>query len=200
MAVKVQHLKRRLAWSTISNLSYMLMGAALMSPAGMVGSLSHLVMHGVIKITLFYCAGAILVYTGKEYIQDVRGFGKIMPLTGLTFIISGMALVGTPPLAGFVSKYNLLTAAGSAGTMGVVSIIALIISAILTAVYLFTVIGPMYFRPLNADTADLAGSNRDPGWMMKLTLIVLIIFVVALGLWSRPLITFIRDVAAGLTF
>ena len=77
MAVKTQHLKRRLAWSTISNLSYMLMGAALMSPAGMVGSLTHMVMHGVTKITLFYCAGAILVRTGKEYIQDVRGYGKL---------------------------------------------------------------------------------------------------------------------------
>ena len=201
MAVKEQHLKRRLAWSTISNLSYMLMGAALMTADGMVGSLSHMIMHGVIKITLFYCAGAILVRTGKEYIQDVRGYGKLMPLTCAAFLIAGMALVGTPPLAGFVSKYNLLTAAASCGSaMGLVAIIALIISAVLTAIYLFGVISPMYFRPLNANQAHLEGFNRDPGWMMKVPFLMLIAAVIGLGLWSSPLIAFLRSVAAGLTF
>ena len=200
MAVKEQHLKRRLAWSTISNLSYMLMGAALMSPAGMVGSLSHMVIHGVTKITLFYCAGAILVRTGKEYIQDVRGYAKLMPVTCAAFVVAGMSLVGTPPLAGFVSKFNLLTAAGDAGVLGVIAIAALIASAILTAIYLFTVIGPMYFRPLNADMAHLKDFNRDPNWMMIVPFVLLIIMVIALGLWSAPLVTFLKNVATGVTF
>ena len=200
MAVKEQHLKRRLAWSTISNLSYMLMGAALMSPAGMVGSLTHMVMHGVTKITLFYCAGAILVRTGKEYIQDVRGYGKLMPVTCAAFVVAGMSLVGTPPLSGFVSKFNLLTAAGSVGAIGVVAIAALIISAILTAIYLFTVIGPMYFRPLNADMAHLKDFNRDPNWMMLLPFGPLIAAVIGLGLWGGPLVSFLKDVATGVTF
>ncbi len=200
MAVKEQHLKRRLAWSTISNLSYMLMGAALMSPEGMVGSLSHMVMHGVTKITLFYCAGAILVRTGKEYIQDVRGFGKLMPVTCAAFLIAGMSLVGTPPLSGFVSKFNLLTAAANAGGLGVAAIIALIISAVLTAIYLFTVIGPMYFRPLNSDMAHLADFNRDPNWMMLLPFALLIALVIGLGLWGGPLVSFLRDAASGVTF
>ena len=200
MAVKEQHLKRRLAWSTISNLSYMLMGAALMSPAGMVGSLSHMVIHGVTKITLFYCAGAILVRTGKEYIQDVRGYAKLMPVTCAAFVVAGMSLVGTPPLAGFESKFNLLTAAGDAGILGVIAIAALIASAILTAIYLFTVIGPMYFRPLNADRAHLKDFNRDPNWMMIVPFVLLIIMVIALGLWSAPLVTFLKNVATGVTF
>ena len=200
MAVKEQHLKRRLAWSTISNLSYMLMGAALMSPAGMVGSLSHMVMHGVTKITLFYCAGAILVRTGKEYIQDVRGYGKLMPVTCAAFVVAGMSLVGTPPLSGFVSKFNLLSAAGEAGILGMIAIAALIISAILTAIYLFTVIGPMYFRPLNADMAHLKDFNRDPNWMMLLPFGLLIAAVIGLGLWGGPLVSFLKDVATGVTF
>ena len=200
MAVKEQHLKRRLAWSTISNLSYMLMGAALMSPAGMAGSLSHMVMHGVTKITLFYCAGAILVRTGKEYIQDVRGYGKLMPVTCGAFVIAGMSLVGTPPLSGFVSKFNLLSAAGEAGILGMLAIAALIISAILTAIYLFTVIGPMYFRPLNADMSHLKDFNRDPNWMMLVPFALLIAGVIGLGLWGGPLVTFIKDVASGVTF
>ena len=200
MAVKEQHLKRRLAWSTISNLSYMLMGAALMSPAGMVGSMTHMVMHGVTKITLFYCAGAILVRTGKEYIQDVRGYGKLMPVTCAAFVLAGMSLVGTPPLSGFVSKFNLLSAAADAGTLGVIAIAALIISAILTAIYLFTVIGPMYFRPLNADMAHLADFNRDPSWMMLVPFALLMALVVGLGLWGGPLVSFLKDVASGVTF
>ncbi len=201
MAVKEQHLKRRLAWSTISNLSYMLMGAALMSPEGMVGSLSHMVMHGMTKITLFYCAGAILVRTGKEYIQDVRGFGKLMPVTCAAFLIAGMSLVGTPPLSGFVSKFNLLTAAAANGTwLGIVAIAALIVSAILTAIYLFTVIGPMYFRPLNADMAQLKDFNRDPNWMMLVPFALLIAAVIGLGLWGGPLVSFLKNVAAGVTF
>ncbi len=199
MAVREQHFKRRLAWSTISNLSYMLMGAALMTPAGMVGSLSHLVIHGVIKITLFYCAGAILVRTGKEYVQDLRGFGKVMPLTCAAFVVGAVALTGVPPLSGFVSKWNLLTAAADTGLwLGTVAVVALIISAVLTAVYLFTAILPMYGRPLNAESAALEGFNRDPSWQMKLPFIVLMIAIVALGLWSTPLVTFLRNVAAGL--
>lgn len=163
MAVREQHFKRRLAYSTISNLSYMLMGAALMTPDGMTGSLSHLVIHGVIKITLFYCAGAILIKTGKEYVQDLRGYSRIMPATCGIFLLGSIALVGTPPLAGFVSKWNLLTAASATELpMGTVAIVCLIISAILTAIYLFTAALPMYFRPLNADQAQLAGQKLDP--------------------------------------
>lgn len=198
MAVKEQHFKRRLAYSTISNLSYMLMGAALMTPAGMVGSLSHLVIHGLIKITLFYCAGAILVRTGAEYVQDLRGYGKIMPYTCAAFVIGSMALVGTPPLPGFVSKWNLLVAAADTGlVMGNVAVFALIISAILTAIYLFSVAMPMYFRPLNGDQAQLEGKKKDPTWMMLLPFGVLCISMILLGMYSQPLVNFLRQTAAG---
>ncbi len=199
MAVKEQHFKRRLAYSTISNLSYMLMGAALMTPAGMVGSLSHLVIHGLIKITLFYCAGAILVRTGAEYVQDLRGYAKLMPLTCAAFVIGSVALVGIPPLAGFVSKWNLLTAAADTGlAMGHVAVFALIASAILTAVYLFTAAMPMYFRPLNEDQASLTGQRKDPSWMMLLPFGILCLAMILLGMYAQPLVTFLRHTAAGL--
>ena len=200
MAVKEQHFKRRLAYSTISNLSYMLMGAALMTPSGMVGSLSHLVCHGLMKITLFYCAGAILVRTDQEYVQDLRGFGKVMPFTCGVMLISSVAMVGIPPLAGFVSKWNLLTAAADTGlAMGTVSVAALIISAVLTAIYLFTVAMPMYFRPLN-EGVSFSQENRDPSWMMKLPLFILTLLVIGVGLFSQPLITFLRQIASGVIF
>ncbi len=201
MAVREQHFKRRLAYSTISNLSYMLMGAALMTPDGMTGSLSHLVIHGVIKITLFYCAGAILIKTGKEYVQDLRGYSRIMPATCGIFLLGSIALVGTPPLAGFVSKWNLLTAASATELpMGTVAIVCLIISAILTAIYLFTAALPMYFRPLNADQAQLAGQKLDPSWMMLVPMGILCALMIGLGLWSQPLVTFLRNISASVIF
>lgn len=200
MAVKEQHFKRRLAYSTISNLSYMLMGAALMTPSGMVGSLSHLVCHGLMKITLFYCAGAILVRTEQEYVQDLRGFAKVMPFTCGVLVISSVAMVGIPPLAGFVSKWNLLTAAADTGlAMGTVSIITLIISAVLTAIYLFSVAMPMYFRPLN-EGVSFPTENRDPSWMMKLPLFILTLLVIGVGMFSQPLVTFLRQIASGVIF
>lgn len=201
MAVKEQHFKRRLAYSTVSNLSYMLMGAALMTPDGMTGSLSHLVLHGIMKITLFYCAGAVLVRTGREYVQDLRGYGRLMPFTCFAFTVGAVAMVGIPPLCGFVSKWNLLTAAGSAGGwMGVVCIATLIISAVLTAIYLFGPVMSMYFRPLNADVAAQYTTGRDPHWMMKVPFALLLAAMVLLGLFSQPLVTFLRGVACGAVF
>ena len=199
MAVREQHFKRRLAYSTVSNLSYMLMGAALMTPGGMVGSLSHLIFHGLMKIGLFYCAGAVLVQTGKEYVQDLRGMGRVMPFTFTCFTIGSIAMVGIPPLCGFVSKWNLLTAAADTGSWwGIVAIATLIISAILTAVYLFTVVSVAWFRPLDASDAALAGKNTDPGWQMKLPLALLCVMVVLCGVFSTPLVQWLRSVAAGL--
>lgn len=199
MAVKEQHFKRRLAYSTVSNLSYMMMGAALMTPAGMVGSLSHMVLHGIMKITLFYCAGAVLVRTEKEYVQDLRGLGRVMPFTCAVYTIGAVAMVGIPPLCGFVSKWNLLTAAAASGQWKVLAAIAaLIISAILTAIYLFGPAVNMYFRPLNADCGLTDKDRRDPSWLMKLPLLVLVIAMVLFGLCSSPLISFLRQVAEGL--
>jgi len=199
MAVKEQHAKRRLAYSTVSNLSYMLVGAALMTPAGMTGSLSHLIIHGMMKITLFYCAGAILVQTGIEYVQDLRGLGRVMPGTCAVFTLASVAMVGIPPLCGFVSKWNLLTAAAATQHWsGIVVIFTLIISSVLTAIYLLGPAASMYFRPLNASQASLQGQKRDPGWMMMVPFGFLCGMIIALGIWSEPLITFLRAVANGL--
>ena len=193
MAVREHHLKRRLAWSTVSNLSYMLMGACLMTPAGRVGALSHMIFHGMMKITLFYCAGAVLVQTGREYVRDMRGFGRLMPYTFAVFTVAGTSLVGIPPLSGFVSKWNLLTAAAETGrAMGVAAIAALIVSSVLTAVYIYSVVTAAWFRPLEGDARELAGRRLDPRWPMKLTLAVTTLCVIAGGLWGGEIIRGLR--------
>ena len=197
VAVREQHFKRRLVYSTVSNLSYILLGAALMTPAGMVGAMTHMVCHGLMKITLFYCAGAVLVKTGREYVQDLRGYGKKMPFTFAVYTLAAMALVGVPPLAGFLSKWNLLTAAAGSGlpVMGYVSVGALIVSAILTAIYLLSVAVTAYFMPLNTgETAETC----DPSWRMKVPFAVLSCAIIAVGLLGAPLTDWLSRIAAGL--
>ena len=185
MAVRERHLKRRLAWSTVSNLSYMLMGVALMTEAGLEGALTHMVFHGLMKITLFFGAGAILTQTGKEYIQDIRGFGKIMPWTCGTFALAAVALTGIPPLCGFVSKWRLLTAAVNTGLpMGTVATVTLIAAAVLTAVYALSPVISMYFRPLNPENRELSGKRLDPDARMLIPMAAIAAMTVVAGLWQ----------------
>ena len=170
-----------------------------MTPAGLVGSLTHLCFHGLMKITLFYCAGAVLVKTGKEYVQDLRGYYKVMPFTMGVYTLAALALVGVPPMVGFISKWNLLTASVTSGlTPGYIGAAALIVSAVLTAVYLLYVVVTAAFSPLAEGSMALAGQRRDPSWLMKGPLLVLCAAIVLLGLFSTPLIHYFEAVAGGL--
>ena len=116
-AVKETHIKRRLAYSTISNLSYILFGVTIMTPAGLVGALCHLVFHAVIKICAFFCAGAVIHQTKKEYVYELDGMGKKLPCVFGAFTVSSLALMGVPGLCGFVSKWYLADAAVSGGSV-----------------------------------------------------------------------------------
>ena len=199
MAVREQHLKRRLAWSTVSNLSYMLMGIALMTDEGFTGALAHLVFHGVMKIVLFFCAGAILVRTGREYVQDLRGLHRQMPLTCAAFTLAGAAMLGVPPLCGFVSKWQLLTAAAATQTpMGYVAIGTILLAAVLTGVYLFGPVTAMYFRPLAAEYAQDPQMKKDPDDRMLIPIFVFCAAMLVLGLASEPVVAWLSGAASGL--
>ena len=199
MAVREQHFKRRLAYSTVSNLSYIVFGATLMTPAGMTGALTHLLYHGIMKITLFFCAGAILVRTEQEYVQDLRGFNKVMPGTVRTFTIAALALVGVPPLIGFTSKWNLATAGVADGQwFSWLGVAALIISAVLTAIYLFTVMIPAYTVAPNKHVEHMADGKRDPGLCMKIPFVVLTAAIIVLSFCSVPLVEWLSGIANGL--
>ena len=195
-AVREPHLKRRLAYSTVSNLSYMLTGLCLMTPSGMTGGLAHLIMHSVIKICLFWCAGAILVRTRCAYVQDLRGFHRQMPATTAAFAIGAVALSGIPPLCGFTSKWILLSAAReTGGWLGIIAMTALIIASLMSAVYALTPAFVMYFRPLNSGLRALEGRRLDPGWRMKFPLFVMVILMLVLGVAASPLLGWIRGIA-----
>lgn len=197
-AVKETHLKRRLAYSTISNLSYILFGVTIMTPLGLVGALTHLIFHAVIKICSFFCAGAIIHQTEKQYVHELNGMGYRMPCIFGIFTVSALALMGVPGLAGFISKWNLASAAVDSGNpVAYFGIACLLISALLTAIYMLTIVVRAFFPGEDFDDSSIK-EFKDPNWKMLLPLFVFVFFIIAFGLYSQPLTDFFRDVAAGL--
>mgnify|MGYP002510764908 FL=1 len=197
-AVKETHLKRRLAYSTISNLSYILFGVTIMTPLGLVGALTHLIFHAVIKICSFFCAGAIIHQTEKQYVHELNGMGYRMPCIFGIFTVSALALMGVPGLAGFISKWNLASAAVDSGNpVAYFGIACLLISALLTAIYMLTIVVRAFFPGKDFDDSSIK-EFKDPNWKMLLPLFVFVFFIIAFGLYSQPLMDFFRDVAAGL--
>ena len=144
LALRHDNLKRRLAYSTIGHLSYIVLGAAVLGPIALTGALLHIVGHGLTKITLFFCAGAIHARTHKENVSEMDGIGWQMPLTMGAFAIASLSMAGIPPFVIFVSKSYLAWGAADAG-LGVFMVIYLA-SGVLSAAYLLPVV-LRAFRP-----------------------------------------------------
>lgn len=198
MAVKETHLKRRLAYSTVSNLSYILFGVAIMTPLGLVGALSHMVFHAFMKICSFLCAGSIIVQSGKKYVHQLNGLGRKMPQVFTLFTISALALMGVPGLCGFISKWNLTKAAVESGNIACyIGIGALLISALLTGIYMMTIVFRA-FIPEKGMEVDSFEGVKDPTWRMMIPLYIFAIGCVVFGLYSTPVVEFFNQIAAGL--
>lgn len=150
IALTQDNLKRRLAFSTVGQLSYIILGAALLSDRAVTGSMTHIAMHAVGKITLFMCAGAIFVATGKKYISQMDGLGRKMPITFAAFSIGALSVIGLPPTGGLISKFYLVTGAMDAGQFAL--LVIFLISTILNAAYLLP-IGYRAFFPKDAQLA-----------------------------------------------
>jgi multicomponent Na+:H+ antiporter subunit D len=146
IALSQDELKRRLAFSTISQLSYIVFGVAMLSSMGQLGGVIHILMHAFGKITLFFCAGAIFVATGKKYISQMKGLGRQMPVTFAAFFIGSLGVIGLPPTGGFYSKWNLILGTLEAGQTGFMVI--LLISSFLNAFYFLPIVFQGFFgRP-----------------------------------------------------
>lgn len=195
-ALKETHFKRRLAWSTVSNLSYILFGVVMMSPLGLLGALCHMVFHAVMKICSFFCAGAVIYKTGKNYIHELNGMGRKMPVVFTVFTISGLALMGVPGLCGFISKWNLAKAAVASGnTLAYVGVAALLVSALLTAAYMMSISIRAFFPGKDFDYSKIQDA-KDPNWMMLLPLILFVAAMFAFGLHPQPIIRALESVVA----
>jgi formate hydrogenlyase subunit 3/multisubunit Na+/H+ antiporter MnhD subunit len=148
IALRKDNLKRRLAYSTISQLSYIIMGMALLTPYGIVGGLLHIPAHAFMKLTLFFCAGAIHVETHTDDISRMAGIGKRMPLTMIAFTIAAAGMAGIPLVAGFVSKFYMLVGAlgMEAQIAGAIFAGSLIISGVLNIAYFWPVVYTAFFE------------------------------------------------------
>ena len=196
-AVKETHLKRRLAFSTVSNLSYILFGVVIMTPLGFVGALSHMIFHAFMKITSFFCAGSIMHQTEKHYVHELDGLGYRMPWIYTIFTVSAFGLMGVPGLAGFVSKWNLAEAAVESGNkVAYLGVAALLVSALLTAIYMLTIVVRGFFPGKDFDYGTVE-EYTDPNWKMLLPLTLFVIMIIVFGIKSEPLVDFFMAVASG---
>lgn len=196
-ALHTKHFKRRLAWSTISNLSYILLGVTTLTMAGLVAGMVHLVLHAVLKITLFFCAGAVHYKMHRDFVPDVEGCGVLMPVVFGCFSVAALGLMGVPPLAGFTSKWMLATASADLGEwIGYLGAAALIVSAVLTALYLMEVVLLAFFPRQNRQLSVRVPrrAQRDPGLRMTFPLVVLSGSSVLLGLGAGGLVQVVSAV------
>jgi len=193
VALTQDNLKRRLAYSTIGQLSYMLLGAGMLSVAGMGGGLLHIAMHAFGKITLFLCAGAIYVASHKKYISEMDGLGRRMPITYLAFFLASLSIIGMPPLGGFLSKWNLVIGAIEANQM--LLVVVLLVSSLLNAAYFFPIVYRGFFVvPANPDGA--AEGIREAPLLCVLPLSITAICSLLLFFWPGVLLRLVQLVVA----
>ena len=160
IALAQDNLKARLAYSTISQLAYVVLGAAFATTTGLLGSAVHIAAHAAGKITLFFCAGAIYVATHKTNVSELDGIGRAMPYTMFAFLLGSLSIIGIPPLAGFWSKWYLGITAFETDHLVVLCI--LLLSSVLNVGYLLSIVGRAFFLPPRDGDAAIAGIREAP--------------------------------------
>ena len=187
-SLKQRHFKRRLAYSTISNLSYILFAAVLMTGDALAAAFLHLITHSVVKIMAFFAAGAVLHYAHREYVDELEGLARHMPVTFACVIAAACGLTGIPPFQGFVSKWYIASAAVAAGDgLALAGFAVLLVSALLTAIYMFQVVIKAYF-PRRTAIPPAADSVREAGWQMTVPMVILAAAGLLLGLFPQWLL------------
>lgn len=191
-------LKKRLAYSSVSQVSYVLFGLSTLHPLGFAGALLHVVFHSVLKDLLFLCAGSIIHQTGLTRVPQLRGIGKKMPVTMGCFLVGALGLTGIPPLCGFFSKWYLALGSLHSGApfLALAGPVVLLLSAFLTALYL-TVLCVQAFLP-GRDYVGREEASCDPGWRMQAPMLLLAAAAVLFGVFVSPLSQFVSGIAGTL--
>ncbi|MFW6373844.1 MAG: monovalent cation/H+ antiporter subunit D family protein [Thermodesulfobacteriota bacterium] len=182
IALTQDELKRRLAFSTIGQLSYIVLGVALLSQAGMTGGMLHIAMHAFGKITLFFCAGAIFVATGIKHISGMVGIGRRMPVTMGAFFLGSLSVIGLPPAGGFISKWHLVL--GTVQAHQYAMLVVLLASSLLNAAYFL----PIVYRAFFCAPGEAMFDNRiaeAPIWCLA-PLVVTAVGSVVLFFYPQP--------------
>ncbi len=194
LALREKQLKKRLAYSTVSQVSYVLFGLLLLTPAGVEGALLQVVFHALAKDTLFLAAGAIIMYTHNTRVDELAGIGKKMPVTMWCFTLAALSLIGIPPMSGFISKWSLGTAALGSGSviLGYAGVAVLIVSALLTAGYLLPVITNGFFP------GSYEGKRKEADLRMTVPMIAFSALIVLLGVFPAGLTNWLGNLISKL--
>lgn len=180
-------LKKRLAYSTVSQLSYILFGLAVMQPEAFSGALLHVSAHAFIKAALFLCASAIIYRTGATRVEELRGIGKGMPVTLWCYTIVSLGLIGIPPASGFASKWHLAVGAMDSGVavFSWLGPVVLLVSALLTAGYLLPLTMQGFFPGAGFDASRF--DKKEPSYLMLVPLLVFAALTIIIGLMPNPI-------------
>jgi multicomponent Na+:H+ antiporter subunit D len=190
IALSKDNLKARLAYSTVSQLSYIILGVALLTPHAIEGGLIHIVNHAFAKITLFFCAGAIYIAAHKKDISEMGGLGRTMPLTFGAFAVASLSMIGAPPVAGFVSKWYLLVGSMEAHQVGILLI--LIASTVLNVGYFAPVTYKAFFGKRPA--GEVETGIREAPLSMLVPLLIAVTVSVIIGIFPNFMMQFVRMV------
>lgn len=167
-ALAEDNLKRRLAYSTVGQLSYIVLGAGLATPLAFLGGILHIVAHAFMKITLFFCAGAIYATAHKENVSEIGGIGRDMPLTMASFLLGSLGIAGIPFFVGFISKWNL--GLGALEAENTFIILVLIVSALLSTGYLLPVAIQAFFAKSSDSHSHNGGKEAKPSLLYPLVI------------------------------
>jgi multicomponent Na+:H+ antiporter subunit D len=190
IALSQDELKRRLAYSTISQLSYIIFGVALLSPQGLTGGVIHIAMHAFGKITLFFCAGAIFVATGKKYISQMQGLGKKMPFTFAAFFVGALGVIGLPPTGGFYSKWNLIL--GTLEAQQTIFMLVLLVSSFLNAFYFLPIVFKAFFGKSEEEDNKTPVKIQEANLCLVIPLIITAIISVVLFFYPTMFVNLIK--------
>ena len=191
-------MKRRLAYSTVSQVSYILFGLSLFNRVAFVGAILHVVFHSLVKDTLFLNVGAIIHQTGKTRINQLRGIGKSMPVTIWCFTLVSVTLIGIPPTSGFLSKWNLCVGAleSEVGVFSWIGPVVLLVSALLTAGYLLPVTMNGFFPGVFYNYSK--SEKKEPSWLMLVPMVLLTALAVILGIFPGMILDSVRILSESL--
>ena len=181
LAMGQDNLKARLAFSTVSQLSYIILGVALLNQSGVLGGVAHITNHAVSKITLFFCAGSIYVSTHKTEISQMSGLAKRMPWTMAAFALASLSVVGIPLTSGFVSKWYLALGTVDGGRLVLLGV--LLVSSFLNAIYLGSIVYKAYFEEASPTSEEV----REAPWIVA-PLAVSAAASLILGLYPVPVL------------
>lgn len=183
VAITQDDIKRRLAYSSVGQMGYILLGIGLLQQRALVGAIFHIFAHALMKSSLFLSAGAVIYATGKRNVSEWRGMGRQMFVTMLVFTVAALSMVGIPPLVGFVSKWELALGSLDAGNWGYV--LLLLVSSLMNFIYYFPVIQGAFFGDLHHHDDEKAHAKRELPMAMLMPLAVLGLMILFVDLMPR---------------